>query len=168
MPTHANQKNDHLRDELSMIFKAVSRTGSLGSCFVSMDIGSKRLAMQNFQISERAETNCIKVALIISLLRPWPCWLLPSPQKQEQKAISGGEWTFGVAGAAERNWEHFSSAASLRAELTSPDGMHRPRDLGILQRDIRFEKKKKKKNADCVLHHLMDARRDTQHPTWSI
>ena len=34
-----------------MIFKAISNTGSLGSCFVCMDIGSsKRLAMQNLQI----------------------------------------------------------------------------------------------------------------------
>jgi len=32
----------------NMIFKAISKTGSLGSCFVCMDIGSReRLAMQN-------------------------------------------------------------------------------------------------------------------------
>jgi len=36
----------------SMIFNAISKTGSLGSCFVCMDIGSsERLAMQNLQIS---------------------------------------------------------------------------------------------------------------------
>ena len=33
------------------IFKAISKTGSLGSCFVCMDIGSsEQLAMQNLQI----------------------------------------------------------------------------------------------------------------------
>jgi hypothetical protein len=33
-----------------MIFKAISKTGSLGSCFACMDIGSSEwLAMQNLQ-----------------------------------------------------------------------------------------------------------------------
>ena len=42
------------------IFKAISKTGSLGSCVVSMDIGSsKRLAMQNLQISETAESRIV-------------------------------------------------------------------------------------------------------------
>jgi hypothetical protein len=43
-----------------MIFKAISKTGSLGSCFVSMETGSsKRLAMQNLQIPNTAETRII-------------------------------------------------------------------------------------------------------------
>jgi hypothetical protein len=51
----------------SMIFKAISKTGSLGSCFVCMDIGSsERLAMQNLQIPDTAETRII------------PKWLFPS------------------------------------------------------------------------------------------
>jgi hypothetical protein len=34
-----------------MIFKAISKTGSLGSCFVSMNIGnSEHLDTQNLQI----------------------------------------------------------------------------------------------------------------------
>jgi len=56
----------------SMIFKAISKTGSLGSCFVCMDIGSsERLAMQNLQIHDTAETRIIPkcVALSIPLLR---------------------------------------------------------------------------------------------------
>jgi hypothetical protein len=49
-----------------MILKAVSKTGSLGSCIVSMDIGSnKRMIMQNLQISETAES------------RIFPKWLFP-------------------------------------------------------------------------------------------
>jgi hypothetical protein len=41
-----------------MIFKAISKTGFLESCFVCMDIGSsKRLAMQNLQIADTAETR---------------------------------------------------------------------------------------------------------------
>ena len=40
------------------IFKAISKTGSLGSCFVCMDIGSsEQLAMQNLQIFDSAETR---------------------------------------------------------------------------------------------------------------
>jgi hypothetical protein len=49
-----------------MIFKAISKTGSLGSCFFCMDIGSsERLAMQNLQIPNRAKTRII------------PTWLFP-------------------------------------------------------------------------------------------
>jgi hypothetical protein len=49
-----------------MIFKAISKTGSLGSCIVSKDIGSnERLTMQNLQISETAESRFV------------PKWLFP-------------------------------------------------------------------------------------------
>jgi hypothetical protein len=45
----------------SMIFKAISKTGSLGSCIlVGMDIcSSKRLAMKDLQIPNAAETRII-------------------------------------------------------------------------------------------------------------
>ena len=49
-----------------MIFKAISKTGSLGSCIVSKDIGNeKRMTMQNLQISETAESKI------------FPKWLFP-------------------------------------------------------------------------------------------
>jgi len=49
-----------------MIFKAISKTGSLGSCIAFKDIGSnERMAMQNLQISETAESRII------------PEWLFP-------------------------------------------------------------------------------------------
>jgi len=53
--------------ECSMIFKAIiSKTGSLGYCFVCMDVGSsERLAMQNLQIPDLAATRTI------------PRWLFP-------------------------------------------------------------------------------------------
>jgi hypothetical protein len=51
----------------SMIFKAISKTAPLGSCFVCMDIGSSEWsAMQNLQIPNTAETRII------------PKWLFPS------------------------------------------------------------------------------------------
>ena len=43
-----------------VIFKAISKTGSLGSCIVSKDIGSnERMTMQNFQIPETAESRIV-------------------------------------------------------------------------------------------------------------
>jgi hypothetical protein len=49
-----------------MIFKAISKTGSSGSCVFSMKIGSsERLAMQNLQISNTDETRLL------------PSWLFP-------------------------------------------------------------------------------------------
>ena len=49
-----------------MIFKAISKTGSLGSCIVSIDIGSnERMTMQNLQIPETAESKIV------------PKWLFP-------------------------------------------------------------------------------------------
>ena len=49
-----------------MILKAISKTGSLGSCVVSIDIGSnERMTMQNLQIPEIAESRIV------------PKWLFP-------------------------------------------------------------------------------------------
>ena len=43
-----------------MIFKAISKTSSLGFCFVCMDIGSSEwLAIENLQIFDTAETRII-------------------------------------------------------------------------------------------------------------
>jgi len=49
-----------------MIFKAISKTGSLGSCVASIDIGSnERMTIQNLQIPETAENRVV------------PKWLFP-------------------------------------------------------------------------------------------
>ena len=43
-----------------MIFKAIRKTGSLGSCVVSHDIGSnEQMTMQNLQIPETAESRIV-------------------------------------------------------------------------------------------------------------
>ena len=43
-----------------MILKAIRKTGSLGSCIVSMDIGSnERMTMQNLQVPETAESKFV-------------------------------------------------------------------------------------------------------------
>ena len=49
-----------------MIFKAIRKTGSLGSCIVSIDTGSnERMTMQNLQIPDTAESRIV------------PKWLFP-------------------------------------------------------------------------------------------
>ena len=63
----------------SMIFKAISKTGYLGSCFVCMDIGnSERLAMQNRQIPNTAEARII------------PKWLFPPRFSDKNRITSSG------------------------------------------------------------------------------
>ena len=49
-----------------MIFKAISKTGSLGSCVVSMDISSnERMTMQNLQMFETAESRNVPKWLFV-------------------------------------------------------------------------------------------------------
>ena len=78
----------------SMIFKAISKKGSLGSCFFCMVIGSsERQTMQNFQIPNTAENRIILKWLFphcfsdknwYVYFQPSGCkkyWLLASPRK---------------------------------------------------------------------------------------
>jgi hypothetical protein len=78
-----------------MIFKAISKTGSLGSCFVCMDIGSsKRLAVQNLQVPDIAGTRIVQKWLLsprfsaknrFTYSRPDAVQVASSPQKQKAK-----------------------------------------------------------------------------------
>jgi hypothetical protein len=68
VPKHANKEHDHRKTKLSLPYdlEGYQKTGSLGSCVASIDIGSKeRMIMQNFQISETAESRIV------------PNWLFP-------------------------------------------------------------------------------------------
>jgi hypothetical protein len=61
-----------------MLFKAISKTGSLGSCIVSIDLGrNERMTMQNLQISETAEIRIV------------PKWLFPPRLPDKNRFISG-------------------------------------------------------------------------------
>jgi hypothetical protein len=91
-----------------MIFKAISKTGSLGSCIVFKDIGSnERMTMQNLQIPETAESR-----IVLKLLFP-PCFsdkdrftssrpdivlITPISAKTRAHKTTAGGWVFGVAG----------------------------------------------------------------------
>jgi len=90
-----------------MIFKAISKTGSSGSCVFSMTIGSsERLAMQNLQISETAEIRIVPKWLFpprfsdknrFTSSRP-DIVILPSPQKHINNKLNHWGGFFGVAG----------------------------------------------------------------------
>ena len=91
-----------------MIFKAISKTGSLGSCIVSKDIGSnERMTMRNLQISETVESRIVPKWLFPPRLsdkdrftssRPDIVLVTPtSAETRNNKLLQGGGF-FGVAG----------------------------------------------------------------------
>ena len=70
----------------SMIFEGTSKAGSLGSCFVCMDIGSsERLAMHKLQIPNTTET------------RNTPKWLFPPRFSDKNRCTSSRQGAVPVA-----------------------------------------------------------------------
>ena len=97
----------------SIVFKAINKTGSLGSCFVCMDIGSsERLAMQNPQTPNAAETRFV------------PKWIFPPRFSDKNRFISSRPDAVLVApisaktkkqqASNERGWVLRSSRGQLR------------------------------------------------------
>ena len=80
-----------------IIFKAISKTGSLRSCVVPIEIGSnERMTIQNLQIPETAESRIVPKWLtppasqIKTDLPPAAqilCWLLPALQKHRSNKL---------------------------------------------------------------------------------
>jgi len=80
-----------------VIFKAISKTGSLGSCIVSKDIGSnERMTMQNLQMLKQLKVKLFPngsshpASQIMTDLPPVAqilCWLLPSLQKHKNNKL---------------------------------------------------------------------------------
>ena len=106
----------------SMISTATSKTGSLRSCFVCMDMGSnERLAMQNLQIPNTAQYWIVPKWLFTPrfldkkrFTARMLYWFLPSPQKQKSNRLvmeGGGDSLEWQAGNGE-DWEHLSSTTS--------------------------------------------------------
>ena len=109
----------------SMIFKAISKTGSLGSCFVCMDKGSsERLCkISRFPIQLKPglyQSGSFQPASHTKIGLPpshpyavWLHWLISSLQKLKSNRLAmkeGGflEWQ----GSTEGDWEHLSSTAN--------------------------------------------------------
>ena len=105
-----------------MIFKAISKTGSLGSCVVSKDIGSnERMIMQNLQIPKTAESRIVPKWLfpprfpdIDRYTSSRPDFVLVTHIKHtNNKLMKGvGSSKCPTQGAIVTDWEHPSSTAS--------------------------------------------------------
>jgi hypothetical protein len=129
----------------SNIFKAISKTGSLGSCFVCMDIGnSERLAMPNLQIPDTAETRIIPKWLFppcfsdknrFTSSRPDAVLLSPIFVRTKKQQTSDEEgWVLRSGRGQARETRRTSAAPPAISRSTFPR-QHRPKDLSILQRD---------------------------------
>ena len=106
-----------------MIFKTISKTGSLGSCIVSKEIVSnERVTMQISRFLKqlkgelfpnRSSHPASQIKTDVPPAAQILCWLLPSLQKHKNnklmcKGVGSSEWQ----GAIEGDWEHLSSTAS--------------------------------------------------------
>jgi hypothetical protein len=130
----------------SMIFKAISKTGSLESCFVCMYLGSsERLAMQNLQIPNTAENRIVpkwlfpprfsnKNRFISS--RPDAVLLVASISAKEQQTSNEGGWVLRSGKGQLRETGSTSTAPPAATNRSTFSRQHQPRDLSILQREI--------------------------------
>jgi hypothetical protein len=130
-----------------MIFKAVSKTGSLRSCFVCVDVGrSERLAMQNLQIPNTAETRIIPKWLFpphfsdenrVTSSRPDAVLVAPiSAETKKQQASNEGGQVLKSGRGQLRETGSTSTAPPAVTNRSTFSRQHRPKDLSILQRDI--------------------------------
>jgi hypothetical protein len=122
-----------------MIFKAISKTGSPGSSFVCMDIGSsERLAMQNLLIPNTAETRIILKQLFPPRFsnknrntssRPDAVLVAPifAKTKRQQTSSEGGRVLRNGRGQL-RETRNTSAAPPAISRSTFPR-QHRPKDL---------------------------------------
>ena len=132
-----------------MIIKAVfSKTGSLGSCFVCMDLYSnEQLAMQNLQIPNTAETRNIPKWLFLPRFsdknkftssRPDAVLVAPIPArtKKQQTSNEGGWVLRSGRGQMGETTGSISAAPPAISRSTFPRQHQGPKDLSILQCDI--------------------------------
>jgi hypothetical protein len=130
-----------------MIFKAFSKTGSLGLCIVSKDIGSnKRMTMQNLQIPETAESIIVPKWLSpprfpdkdrFTSSRPGFVLVTPSAakiQKQQTNNV-GCAWVL-RSGRGQLRETGSTSAAPPATSIATNPRQHRPKDLSKPRRDI--------------------------------
>jgi hypothetical protein len=128
-----------------MILKAISKTGSLGSCVVSEDIGSnERMTMQNLQIPETAESRIVPKWLFpprfsdkdrFTSSRPDIVIITPTSAKtQKQQTIAGG-WVLRSGRGQLRETGSTPAALPATNRATNPR-QYRPKDLSKPWRDI--------------------------------
>jgi hypothetical protein len=129
-----------------MIFKAISKTGSLGSCIVSKDIGSnERMALQNLQTPETSENRIAPKWLFprprfpdkdrFTSSRPDFVLVTPSAAKTQKQQNNVGGWVLRSGRGQLRETVSTSAAPPATSRATNPR-QHRPKDLSKPRRDI--------------------------------
>jgi hypothetical protein len=128
-----------------MIFKAISKTGSLGSCIVSKDIGSNEwMTMQNLQVPETAESNIVRKWLFPPrfsdkdrFTSSCPDFVLvtSSAAKTQKQQTNVGGWVLQNGRGQLRETGSTSAAPPATIRATNPR-QHRPKDLSKPRRDI--------------------------------
>jgi len=131
------------------ILKAIRKTGSLGSCIVSMDIGSnKRMTMQNLQIPETAESRIVPKWLFpprfsdkdrFTSSRPDFVLVTPIAAKTQKQQTNVGGWVLRSGRGQLRETGSIPAAPPATSRATNPR-QHRPKDLNKTQRDIHLVK----------------------------
>ena len=116
--------------KMCVIFKAISKTGALGSCVVSMHIGSnKRMTMQNLQISETAESRIVPKWLFsprfpdkdrFTSSRPDYVLVTPSAAKTRKLQTNAGGWVLRSGKGQLRETGSNSAAPPATSTATSP------------------------------------------------
>jgi len=124
-----------------MIFKAASKTGSLGSCIVSMDIGSnEQMTMQNLQVPETAESKIAPKWLFpprfpdkdrFTSSRPDFVLVTPIAAKTQKQQTNVGGWVL----QSGRGQLRETGSTSAAPPATNPK-QYRPKDLSKPRRDI--------------------------------
>jgi hypothetical protein len=128
-----------------MILKAIRKTGSLGSCIVSMDIGcNKRMTMQNLQIPETAESRIVPKWLFpprfpdkdrFTSSRPHIVLVNPIAAKTHKQQTNVGGWVLRSGRVQLRETGSFPAAPPATSRATNPR-QHRPKDLNKTRCDI--------------------------------
>jgi len=128
-----------------MIFKAIIKPGSLGSCVDSIDIGSnKRMTMQNLQIPETAESRIVPKWLFLPRFpdkdrftssRPDFVLVTPIAAKTQKQQTNVGGWVLRSGRGQLRETGSTPAAPPATSRATNPR-QHRPQDLSKPQRDI--------------------------------
>jgi len=127
-----------------MILKAIRKTGSLGPCIVSMDIGSnERMTMQNLQIPETSESKIVPEWLFPPrfpdkerFTSSRPDYVLVTPIAAKKKTNVGG-WVLRSGRGQLRETASGSTLAAPPATSTATNPrQHRPKDLNKTRRAI--------------------------------
>jgi len=127
-----------------MIFKAISKTGSLGSCIVSKYIGSNEWMTAKSPDSGTAESRIVPKWLFpprfpdkdrFTSNRPDFVLVTPVAAKTQKQQTNVGGWVLRSGRGQLRETGSISTAPPATSTATNPR-QHRPTDLNKTRRDI--------------------------------